>query len=634
MFSVPSRRLPVEAGRAMRPLTMDEVSIDPDSYWGRWQHVNGTRMIDHCAEWMERMGWVGNLRAAAAGTLPDARRGREFTDSDVYKLIEAMSWEQGRKPTVEREKAIVDLIAIVAAAQDVDGYINTNFGRPGQVGRYQDMEWGSELYNYGHLLQAAVARLRTRGPDELLEVATKVADHICDVFGEGGLETICGHPEVELGLIEFARATGNDGYRRQAELFLDRRGHHVLKDIEYGREYFQDDMPIRDAYVFRGHAVRATYLAAGAVDRAIDRDDVDLIETIERQLERTLASRTYLTGGMGSHHQDEAFGADFELPADRAYSETCAAVGAFMLGWRLLLATGKARYGDLMERTLFNVIATSPSEDGTSFFYANPLEQRTLGAPVPSDEASLRVGPGVRAPWFDVSCCPTNVARTFASLNAYIATVTSDGLSIVLYASGTVRTILPDGREVHVRMSTLYPEEGSIGLSVAGGTAPWTLRLRIPEWSNSATIRRGDGSLVDVAPGWAVIEGVGAHDEEITLDLDTAPRFTFGDPRIDCARGAVAVEQGPLVYCLESPDLADGRSVDEVLIDTSITPWFEGGRVYVTAQPDHNAARDWPYSSEELLDSATDVSENFALTPYNEWARRGPSTMRVWMRTR
>ena len=633
MSTRPSRRLPVDAGNLLRPISMDDIHIDPSSYWGHWQSVNAETMIDHCASWMERVGWVGNLEAAALGTLPESRRGREFTDSDVYKLIEAMSWEQGRLPTAKREQEIQRLIGIVANAQEPDGYINTGFGREGQAPRYSDFEWGHELYCYGHLLQAAVARMRTHGSDQFEDVARRVADHVCEMFGEGGIESVCGHAGIELGLLEFARMTGVEKYRRQAELFLERRGHHVLNDIEWGRKYFQDDIPIRDAEVFRGHAVRAAYLASAAVDLGLDTGDIELVGVIEAQLAHTLAARTYLTGGMGSHYQDEAFGEDFELPADRAYSETCAAVGAFMLGWRLMLATGDARHGDLMERTLFNVIATSPGADGTSFFYSNPLHQRTRAVLLPQDEVSPRVGPGTRAPWFVVSCCPTNVARTFASLDSYVAATSDEGISIVLYTPGDINTTLPDGRAISVRVDTDYPLDGDIRIQVRqseGG--PWSLRLRIPEWSRGATVSRSGNPPENVSSGWATVVDLGGSDEEITLQLNAAPRFTWGDSRIDSTRGAVAVEQGPLVYCVESPDLPDGVHVDQVIVDGSIAPWLEGGGVVVSASIEAIEPGAWPYG---LQGAEEDRSHRVDLTlvPYNTWARRGPSTMRVWMRT-
>src|SRR5690606_11757002 len=225
----------------------------------------------------------------------------------------------------------------------------------GQGARWSDLEWGHELYCLGHLFQAAVARARTRpeADDGLLEVARRAADLGCGVFGDGGIRSVCGHAEVEVALAELARVTGEQRYLEQAKLFVDRRGHGVLADIEWGRGYFQDDVPVREAQVLHGHAVRANYLAAGAVDVAVETGEAELLDALRSQWERTVARRTYITGGQGSHHQDEAFGDDFELPSDRAYSETCAGVGSVMFSWRLLLATGEARYADLIERTLY-----------------------------------------------------------------------------------------------------------------------------------------------------------------------------------------------------------------------------------------------------------------------------------------
>lgn len=626
-------RLPAAAAGAVRPLSMDEVTLAPEGYWGSWQQVNASAIVQHCATWMESEGWVENFVAAAEGRLPQDRRGREFTDSDVFKLIEAMSWENGRHPTPELEAGIQRLIGIVGDAQEPDGYINTNFGRPGQVARYADLEWGSELYNYGHLLQAAVARLRTTGPDRLLEIATHVADHICETFGEDGIQSVCGHPEIELGLIEFARATGEERYRHQAELFLERRGHHVLDDIEFGRSYFQDDVPLRDASVFRGHAVRATYLAAAAVDLGIDRGDGSLVEVVRAQLDRTLGRRTYLTGGMGSHFQDEAFGLDYELPADRAYSETCAGVGSFMLAWRLLLATDDPAYGDLMERTLYNVIATSPAPDGKAFFYVNTLHQRSVPDHADASQSSLQVGLGERAPWFRVSCCPTNVSRTFATLDAYVAVADAEGVSVSLYAAGSIRAQLDDGRTAELTVESDYPHDGLIRVHVpAQESGPWRLRLRVPAWAQGATLLRG-GVEQPADSGWAVVDGVGVVDEEIELRLPVEPRFVFGDPRIDSSRGAVAVESGPRVYCVESPDLPSGAHVDQVVVDLGTPPRLEGSSVVVRAHLEELPASNWPYSTRRP-DITAGGERDVRLVPYNEWSRRGPSTMRVWMRSR
>jgi uncharacterized protein len=355
----------------LRPLGISEVEITA-GFWGRRQQVNSEATIQHCHDWMERLGWVGNFRAAAEGRLPEDRNGVVFTDSDVYKLMEAAAWEVGRSGSADADRRFADLTAVIAPAQEEDGYLNTVFGRPGQPDRYSDLEWGHELYCYGHMLQAAVARARTGRADQFVKVARRAADHVCEVFGEGGVERVGGHPEIELGLIELARVTGEERYLHQASLFIDRRGHQTLADIHWGRSYFQDDVPVRDQVAFTGHSVRALYLAAAAVDVAVETGDAALLEAIIAQWERTVARRTYLTGGMGSHHDGEKFGEDFVLPPDRAYSETCAGIASVMLSWRLLLATGEPRFADLAERTLFNVVATSPAPDGRAFFLCQP----------------------------------------------------------------------------------------------------------------------------------------------------------------------------------------------------------------------------------------------------------------------
>ena len=350
---VPSR------GR-LRPLTLGEVEITGGP-WARRQQVNAGATLAHCQDWMERLGWVANFQHAAGGTIAGNHRGMMFADSDVYKLMEAMAWEVGRSGSADADQRIQGLTEIIGPAQESDGYLNTVFGRPGQKPRYSDLEWGHELYNFGHLLQAAVARGRTTGTDRFVEIARAAADHVCSQFGPGGIERVGGHPEIEMGLVELARWTGEQRYLDQAALFIDRRGHGTLGEIGFGQAYFQDDMPIRQATVFRGHAVRALYLAAGAVDVAVETGDDDLLATIIAQWENTIARRTYLTGGMGSHHTGEAFGDDFVLPPDRAYAETCAGIASVMLSWRLLLATGEPRFADLIERTLHNVVATSPA---------------------------------------------------------------------------------------------------------------------------------------------------------------------------------------------------------------------------------------------------------------------------------
>ncbi|WP_367138133.1 glycoside hydrolase family 127 protein [Saccharothrix sp. HUAS TT1] len=622
----------------LRPLGQDEVRVT-GGFWRVRQDVNAAASLPHARSWMDRLGWTGNF------TAPDAaaahRRGREFTDSEVYKLLEAMSWEVGRGVT-ERgplEARIAELTDAIASAQAPDGYLHTAFGRPGQPARYSDLLWGHELYCTGHLLQSAVARARTGGgdADPLLAVARRAADHVCEVFGPDGLPAICGHPEVEPALVELFRVTGEQRYLDQAALFVDRRGHRTLPRNHLGWSYAGDDQPVREATVLRGHAVRALYLAAGAVDVAVETGDDELLQAVAAQFDRALARRTYLTGGMGSRHQDEAFGDDFVLPSDRAYSETCAGVAAIMLAWRLLLATGDGRYDEVIERVLYNVVATAIGDDGRSFFYAHTLHQRTPTAAAPSDEEQLGFGGGPRAPWFEVSCCLGNTARLLAALSCYLVTADDTGLRLHQYVDSEIATRLADGREVGLRVRSGLPDGGSVAVRVTRtDDQPWSITLRVPQWAVGAELVTTHGRR-RVPVGDIVVYRTFAVGEEIRLELPVRPRFTTPDPRIDATRGCVAVERGPLVYCAESVG-ADAVDLDTLRVDDSAPPVDAAAGVEVRARFDAPGADAWPYAPADPTPSgprppATTATAPLRLVPYHRWARGGPSTMRVWLPT-
>ncbi|WP_350348852.1 beta-L-arabinofuranosidase domain-containing protein [Agromyces sp. G08B096] len=616
---------------ALRPLGLDEVRIT-GGIWGRRQEVNGSATLAHLEHWLEREGWLANFDLAAAGAggaaeLVARRRGREFSDSEVYKTLEAFAWEIGRRGgDDELEARFRRIVERVGAAQEEDGYLNTRFGRPGQPPRWSDLEWGHELYCLGHLFQAAVARFRTRpdADDGLIGIARRAADLVCSVFGPGGDERICGHAEVEVGLAELGRALGEPRYVEQARLFVERHGRGTLRDIEWGRSYYQDDVPVRDAEALRGHAVRANYLASGAADVAVETDDAELRQVLGRQWRRTVERRTYLTGGQGSHHQDEAFGEDWELPADRAYSETCAGIASVMFGWRMLLAEADPGYADLIERTLFNVVETSPSAEGTAFYYANTLHQRVPGAPAEADAVSPRAHSSLRAPWFDVACCPPNTARTFASLAGYVATADEHGVQLHQYAPAEVRTRLADGQEVAFDVDTTYPASGSVRVRVlTDASSPWRLSLRVPPWAAGAEwrirgVEGGTEPWSPAEPGVVTIDRPFAAGDEIELLLPMAPRFTAPDPRVDAVRGCLAVERGPEVFALESVDLAgtalEASDFADLRVDPAVPPREDAGRVLVT-----------------LVDARTGARDEVPLVRYHEWAERGPSTMRVWL---
>lgn len=616
---------------ALRPLGLDEVTIT-GGFWHHRQGVNGTATLAHIEGWLEREGWLGNFDLAASGRLPEGRHGREFSDSEVYKYLEAVAWEIGRRGGDDAlEARFRRIVARVAAAQEDDGYLNTQFGRPGQGARWSDLEWGHELYCLGHLFQAAVARARTRpvADDGLVRVARRAADLVCEVFGEGREERICGHAEVEVGLAELGRALGEPRYVEQARLFVERHGRGTLRDIEWGRSYYQDDVAVRDADALRGHAVRANYLSAGATDVAVETGDAELLRALGGQWDATVERRTYVTGGQGSHHQDEAFGDDWELPADRAYSETCAGVASVMFSWRLLLAKGDPRYADQIERTLFNVVETSPSASGTAFYYANTLHQRQPGSEADADQVSPRAHSSLRAPWFDVSCCPPNTARTFASLAAYVATADDSGIQLHQYAPSSIRTRLADGQEVALEVSTAYPREGAVLVRVLTDAAsPWTLSLRVPSWASGAraVVRPascGPEQVLDADPHGRAsavsIERAFSAGDEVELELPVPPRFTRADSRVDAVRGCFVVERGPEVFALESVDLAgtplEASDFADLRVDSAVPPreLADGGVVVA------------------IVDERTGARSDVPLVRYHEWAERGPSRMRVWV---
>ncbi len=587
-------------------------------------------------QWLERAGWLRNFDlAAAGGDLAQGRRGREFSDSEVYKTLEGLCWHTAGRDDPDTEATIRAITARIVAAQEPDGYLGTRFGRDGQEARYSNLEWGHELYNAGHLLQAAVARLRTRGEDEFTWAARRLADHICSEFGPEGRDAICGHPEIEVGLTEFARATGERRYLDQAQLFIERRGHGRLEDIEWGRAYFQDDIPVREANVLRGHAVRALYLTSAVVDFAVDTGDSELLAIVEHQWERTVARRTYITGGMGSHHQDEAFGVDFELPNDRAYCETCAGVGSVMLSWRLLLATGKPRYADLIERTLYNILATAVSEDGRSFFYANTLHRRDPGVASSPDEQSKRADSSQRAAWFDVACCPNNMARTYASLAAYVATTDAGGVQLHQYASAAVTATLPHG-DVALQVTSELPRAGHVRIMVTQSpTEPWALTLRIPGWAESAqvAVTGADGTRSEIPTGALAstlrIERTFRAGDVVDLELPLTPVTVVADERIDGTRGTVAVQRGPEIWCLESVDLPEGVHVDHTAVDPTAVPVERDGRVVMRGTIARFDDATWPFSSEPHPASREDA--DLTLTPYRAWGERGLASMRIWL---
>ena len=620
-----------EAACRLRPVPLDSATITGGLWAGR-REVNGAMAVPNGRKRLESAGNLDNLRIAAGAASGEAR-GPVFMDSDVYKWLEAAAWEYAREPSPELLDAQREVTELVAAAQQEDGYLDSVVQLRYGGRRYHDLVMGHEHYCAGHLFQAAVAQVRCTGERGLLDVAVRLADHLVATFGPGRNPGLDGHPEVEMSLVELYRETGNRDYLELAKHFVDTRGRGTLEGHGYEPAYYSDRVPVREQTTVEGHAVRAVYLGAGAADVALELNDAGLLEALERQYAAMDATKTYVTGGLGSRWDGESFGDAYELPPDRAYAETCAAVGGVQWAWRMLLATGDARYADAAERKLFNGFLAGVSLGGVEYFYVNTLHLRT-GA-VADETRSPAHG---RRPWFTVACCPPNIMRTLASLPGYLATTDDDGLQLHQYATGTVAV---PGGDARISVETDYPWDGLIRVRVdSAPDGEWTLSLRVPGWAEGATLRvAGEEQSSPPAGSYASIRRSWLDGETVELSLPMPIRIVEADERIDAVRGCVAMERGPLVFAIEQADLPDGVTVDDLRLDPSVPITAEhrldllGGVTVleahgraVTAEPDG-----WPYrpAGESETPQGTDIA--ITAVPYFAWANRGIGPMRVWL---
>jgi uncharacterized protein len=604
----------------LRPIDARGVVIR-DGLLADRQRVNREVTLLRGAEELERAGTLDNLRIAAGQASGD-RRGMVFSDTDVYKWLEAIAWELGREPSTELERLASETTELVAAAQEPDGYLNTWGQVVDPAWRWTDLEMGHELYSAGHLLQASVAFARTTGDTTLLSVACRFADLIDRTFRTGAETRTDGHPEVEVALVELYRQTGRRRYLELADTLTTRRGYGMFADGRFDLDYYQDSEPVRDARSIVGHAVRALYLAAGVTDIYAETGESSLLASMLRQWDDLTAAKSYLTGGIGSRHYGEAIGDPYELPPDRAYCETCASIASIMWNWRLLLVTGESRFADLLERTLYNGFLSGLSLDGASFFYSNPLQSR-------NGERRHR--------WNPVACCPPNIMRLLASLHHYLATLSDAGVQLHQYASSTISTVVPGAGPVELTVETSYPWSGSVAIEVASDAdAAWTLSLRIPAWARAASV---DGEPVATGDYVALTRRWEAGDR-VVLELDVAPRLTAPNPRIDAVRGCVALERGPIVYCVEQHDLPAGADLADVALDPAADP-VDGGPVpQLGGLPGVSLAgvlRDadgWSrteYRDLRELPAPSAARAQLLAVPYFAWANRDRGGMRVWI---
>ncbi len=637
----------------LRPVPLTAVTLT-DDFWAPRRRVNREVTLPSQYRLLEETGRIDNFRRAA-GKLDVPFQGRYYNDSDVYKWLEAAAWTlaTGADPALRTEpqdEALVQMantvIAEIANAQQPDGYLNTYFTHDRGTERWTNLRDKHELYCAGHLIQAAVAHHRATGDGRLLHIARRLADHICDLLGpreQGKRAGTPGHPEIEMALVELARETDKPQYLMQAQFFLDTRGRGLIG----GSAYHQDHKPFRERCPelveglerMVGHAVRAVYLNAGATDIYAETGEVALRQTLDRLWRNMTTRQMYVSGSIGSRYEGEAFGEDYELPNERAYAETCAAIGSVMWNWRMLLLSGDAHYTDVLETTLYNGVLPGLSLDGGAYFYQNPL----------ADDGRHR-----RQPWFGCACCPPNVARLLASLPGYFYSLSDEGLWVHLYAQGSARISLHDGRAVSLTQHTRYPWDGEVVIEVEGpvlseveGNGTFSLWLRIPAWCEEGAALEINGRPFTgvLAPGsYAEIRRAWQPGDVVRLNLPLGVRRVECHPYVAENAGRVALMRGPILYCVEQAD-NPGLDLRDVVLHAGadFTATFEpdllGGVVVLRSQtevapPDDGWENRLYRTLGPRLEKPRSQSVELTAIPYYAWANREHGPMQVWLRTR
>jgi len=545
-----------------------------------------------------------------------------FTDSDLYKWLEAAAYTIANDPDHEMLRHIDTVIEVIGAAQSTDGYINT-YHQLNNLKRWNNLRKDHELYCAGHLFQAAIAHYRITGITNLFNIARRFADHIDDIFGYGKLEYPPGHPEIEMSLIELYRVTREKRYLDLAKFFLDQRG----KGLIGGKSYYQDHIPVREVKEMAGHAVRQIYLVCGLTDLYLETGEAALFDILETLWKDMTSYKISITGGIGAKHLGESFGEKYELPNDQPYNETCAQIANVMWNWRMLLATGEARFADLMEWTLYNGVICGISMDGKKYFYPNPLLSR---------------GNVKRSDWFDCACCPPNIMRLLASLQNYFATTTPDGLQLHLYDQVEIIATINKQRNVALRIETNYPWSGSIRIIMDHVDASeWTLSLRIPWWSKNPSLQINNQSVDEIikAGSYITIRRNWQVDDVVDLTFPMKPVLYEAHPYVEPARNCVTISRGPLIYCLEECDQEPGVAVLDCVIDpladldVAEHKDLLGGVTIISARGRVLDNSSWDRKLYQRQDNSDPPSRTTKLVtiPYYAWANRHMAPMCVWI---
>ncbi|MDG4825729.1 glycoside hydrolase family 127 protein [Asanoa sp. WMMD1127] len=598
----------------LRPVAPRDVRIT-DDFWAPRLRRNREVTIPAQHQQCETTGALRNF-ARAAGSVGGGFSGRYYSDSDVYKWIEAASWTLATDPSPELADRLDAVIKLVAGAQDADGYLNTYFSVDRVGERWTDLVVRHEMYCIGHLVAAAVAHMRATGRTDLLDVAVAACTHIATRFAPGEAPGTCGHPGLEMALVELYRTTGDERWLRLATWQLDSRGRGVLD----GSEYLIDHQPVRAQDRVTGHAVRALYLYAGMADVVLETGDASLRAALERLWADLAGGKTAVTGGVGARWDGEAFGDAYELP-DRAYNETCASIAHIFLAWRLLLLTGEPQYRDVVETALHNGVLPGLSQSGTEFFYQNPL----------ADAGRHR-----REPWFDCACCPPNIARLLASLPGYLWTTSEEGLWAQLYIGNEAALRLADGTPVSVALDTSLPWDGAVRVTVSpAAPSEFTLFLPLPGWAGDDVTVVVNGAPVTVSGPWVSLRRTWAPGDVVELTFGTPVRALVAHPRVAATHHRVALARGPLVYCVEQADhdvpVDDLRLTGAEAWTADHRPDLLGGVTTLTADGSAVAPDDGPLYRPLAAAPAPGTAARVTAIPYYAWANREPGAMRVFV---
>lgn len=644
---------------SLKPASVKDVRIEASSFWG--ERVRVVREVGLPYQWTALNDAVPgaspshaieNLRVAA-GRTPGQFHGMVFQDSDLAKWLEAVGYQLAVQPDPDLEKAADGIIDLIAEAQDADGYFNTYFIVAEPSKRWTNLRDWHELYCAGHLIEAAVAYYQATGKRRLLDVAIRLADHIDSVFGpeQGKKRGYPGHEEIELALVKLYRVSGEERYLRLAKFFIDERGRQPnyfsieaeargdravpgwLNESSY--RYWQAHKPVREQTTAEGHAVRAMYLFSGMADVAVETDDDELLSVCRRLWDNVADRRMYVTGAIGSSAHGEAFTFDYDLPNDTAYAETCASIGLVMWAQRMLQHDLDSRYGDVMERALYNTVLSGMSLDGTRYFYVNPLEVWPEACDNRRDLSHVKYE---RQPWFGCACCPPNVMRIIGSLGSYAFSQGENEICVHLYVAGRAN-LKAGAQNVALTLTTGYPDGEQVCIEVAPERdSEFVLALRIPGWCEGA---RADvnGTPIDIGQithsGYARIKRRWSSGDRVELTFPMPVQRLRSNPAVRGTAGMVALQRGPIVDRLEEvdngPNLAALSLPVEAELQSSFDPELMGGTVIITGnakRDDHTGWTGGLYSRDRVETRVVP----FKAIPYWKWANRQAGEMRVWIR--